>query len=261
MEMVPARRRVSLKVLAPALLVAAVAAQGCDIVTAELRHTETAEWRKTYDFQPGGRVEIVNVNGKIEVEPSTGNSVEVVAKKSAKGATPEAAKENLNRVEIVDSSTGSTIRVETKVQRGGWMNHGGANVTYTVKVPANAEQMIQVFIALLINAADAMNEQGVITLRTRRGVSDQEAVIAEVIDEGSGIPRSELTKIFEPFYTTKPAGRGTGLGLSVCYSIVAAHNGRIEVDSAVGAGTTFRVMLPNERAAGVQAPGPTPHAP
>ena len=90
MEMVPARRRVSLKVLAPALLVAAVAAQGCDIVTAELRHTETAEWRKTYDFQPGGRVEIVNVNGKIEVEPSTGNSVEVVAKKSAKGATPRA---------------------------------------------------------------------------------------------------------------------------------------------------------------------------
>ena len=98
-------------------------------------------------------------------------------------------------------------------------------------------------------------------LRTRRGVSDQEAVIAEVIDEGSGIPRSELTKIFEPFYTTKPAGRGTGLGLSVCYSIVAAHNGRIEVDSAVGAGTTFRVMLPNERAAGVQAAGPMPHAP
>ena len=128
------------------------------------------------------------------------------------------------------------------------------------EVPANAEQMIQVFIALLINAADAMKEQGVITLRTRRGVSDGEAVIAEVIDEGSGIPRSELTKIFEPFFTTKPPGRGTGLGLSVCYSIVAAHNGRIEVDSALGAGTTFRVMLPNERAAGVQPPGPTPHA-
>ena len=128
-------------------------------------------------------------------------------------------------------------------------------------VPANAEQLIQVFIALLINAADAMNEQGVITLRTRRGVADDEAAIAEVIDEGSGIARSELTKIFEPFYTTKPSGRGTGLGLSVCYSIIAAHNGRIEVDSALGAGTTFRVMLPNERAAGVQAPGPTSHAP
>jgi hypothetical protein len=137
--MVLARRRASLRVLAPALLVAAVAAQGCDIVTAELRHAETAEWRKTYDLQPGGRVEIINVNGKIEVEPSIGNSVEVVAKKSAKGATPEAAKENLNRVEIVDASAGSTIRVETKVQRGGWINSGGANVTYTVKVPANAD--------------------------------------------------------------------------------------------------------------------------
>ena len=128
------------------------------------------------------------------------------------------------------------------------------------KVPANTEQLIQVFIALLINAADAMNEQGVITLRTRRGVSDAEAVIAEVIDEGAGIGRNELTKIFEPFYTTKPPGRGTGLGLSLCYSIVAAHNGRIEVDSALGAGSTFRVMLPNERSEGSPAPAPTPEA-
>ena len=64
----------------------------------------------------------------------------MVARKTAKGATPEAAKENLNRVEIVDASSASSIRVETKVQRGGgWLNHGGATVTYTVKVPANAE--------------------------------------------------------------------------------------------------------------------------
>jgi two-component system NtrC family sensor kinase len=124
-------------------------------------------------------------------------------------------------------------------------------------VPANAEQLIQVFIALLINAADAMNEQGVITLRTRGGVSDMEAVVAEVIDEGSGIARSELTKIFEPFYTTKPPGRGTGLGLSVCYSIIASHGGRIEVDSAVGAGTTFRILLPNAKAPAPPAGGPT----
>jgi two-component system NtrC family sensor kinase len=124
-------------------------------------------------------------------------------------------------------------------------------------VPANAEQLIQVFIALLINAADAMNEQGVITLRTRRGVSDMEAVVAEVIDEGSGIARSELTKIFEPFFTTKPPGRGTGLGLSVCYSIIASHGGRIEVDSAVGAGTTFRILLPNAKAPAPPAGGTT----
>ena len=113
-----------------------------------------------------------------------------------------------------------------------------------VTVPANAEQLIQVFMALLINAADSMGESGGITIRTRRGLSNAEAVVAEVIDGGSGIQRSELTKIFEPFYTTKPPGRGTGLGLSVCYSIIANHGGRIEVDSAPGAGSTFRILLP-----------------
>jgi signal transduction histidine kinase len=114
--------------------------------------------------------------------------------------------------------------------------------------------------ALLINAADAMDEKGSITIRTRRGATDHEAAIAEVIDEGSRIPRTDLPKIFEPFFTTKPPGRGTGLGLSVCYSIIAAHGGRIEVDSALGAGSTFRVMLPNERP-GPQAQGPIPQTP
>ena len=115
-------------------------------------------------------------------------------------------------------------------------------------VPANAEQIIQVVMALLINAADAMNDRGTITIRTRRGGSDTAAAMVEVIDGGVGIPRAELTRIFEPFYTTKPAGRGTGLGLSVCYSIIDQHGGRIEVDSAVGAGSTFRILLPNDQA-------------
>ena len=118
-------------------------------------------------------------------------------------------------------------------------------------VPANAEQLIQVFMALLINAADAMSDAGRITIRTRRGISEAEAVVAEVIDEGSGIGRSDLPRIFEPFFTTKPPGRGTGLGLSVCYSIIADHGGRIEVDSAAGAGSTFRILLPG----GPVAPG------
>jgi len=109
---------------------------------------------------------------------------------------------------------------------------------------ANAEQLIQVFMALLINAVDAMSENGNITVRTRRGLTNQEAVVAEVIDEGHGITRTDLPKIFEPFYTTKPPGRGTGLGLSICYGIIAEHGGRIEVDSAIGAGSTFRVVFP-----------------
>jgi two-component system NtrC family sensor kinase len=111
-------------------------------------------------------------------------------------------------------------------------------------VLGNPEQLIQVFMALLINAMDAMSDAGVVAIRTRRGRNRNEAVIAEVIDEGHGIARTEQNKIFEPFFTTKAPGRGTGLGLSICYSIVAEHGGRIEVDSAPGRGSTFRIILP-----------------
>jgi two-component system NtrC family sensor kinase len=115
-------------------------------------------------------------------------------------------------------------------------------------VTANREQLVQVFMALLINAVDAMDERGTITIKTRHGRSAREAVVAEVIDEGVGIPRGDTSKIFEPFFTTKAPGRGTGLGLSICYGIIADHGGRIEVDSTPGAGSTFRILLPAEEA-------------
>jgi two-component system NtrC family sensor kinase len=110
-------------------------------------------------------------------------------------------------------------------------------------VRANAEQLVQVFMALLINAMDAMHEKGTVSLRTRWG-DDAKAVVAEIVDQGEGIRRADLPKIFEPFYTTKAPGRGTGLGLSICYAIVAEHGGRIEVDSTPGEGSVFRIILP-----------------
>lgn len=119
------------------------------------------------------------------------------------------------------------------------------------KVPkASGEQLVQVFMALLLNAMDAMaDRRGAITIRTRPGPSASEGVIAEVIDRGHGIPQTELSKIFEPFYTTKDPGKGTGLGLSICYGIIQEHGGRIEVESVVGQGTTFRALLPAVEAA------------
>jgi two-component system, NtrC family, sensor kinase len=114
-----------------------------------------------------------------------------------------------------------------------------------IAVHGSSEQLIQVVMALLINAGDAMNDEGIITLRTRCGITPHEAVVIEVIDEGQGIARSDLPKIFDPFFTTKAPGRGTGLGLSICYGIIAEHGGRIEVDSAPGAGSTFRILLPS----------------
>jgi len=108
---------------------------------------------------------------------------------------------------------------------------------------ANEEQLIQVFMALLLNALDAIEDKGVISLRTRND-DDQRLVVAEVIDHGHGIRSSDRTKIFEPFYTTKSPPRGTGLGLSICYAIVTEHGGRIEVDTVVDEGSVFRILLP-----------------
>jgi two-component system, NtrC family, sensor kinase len=68
--------------------------------------------------------------------------------------------------------------------------------------------------------------------------------VLDVVDEGHGIPRDSLPKVFEPFFTTKAPGRGTGLGLSICYGLVMEHGGLLSVDSALGLGATFRIMLP-----------------
>ncbi|MEO6528618.1 MAG: ATP-binding protein [Gemmatimonadaceae bacterium] len=110
-------------------------------------------------------------------------------------------------------------------------------------VRANEEQLIQVFMSLLLNAMDAMQQRGTVTLRTHWG-EDARSVVAEVLDQGEGIRGADLPKIFEPFFTTKAPGRGTGLGLSICYAIVAEHGGRIEVDSTPGEGSIFRIVLP-----------------
>ena len=115
--------------------------------------------------------------------------------------------------------------------------------TSLAPVQGNGEQLVQVFMALLLNAVDAMDGKGTVRLRTRDD-QQRQAIVAEVADEGAGIRPADMPKIFDPFYTTKPPGRGTGLGLSICYAIVAEHGGRIEVESAAGAGSVFRIVLP-----------------
>jgi PAS domain S-box-containing protein len=103
-------------------------------------------------------------------------------------------------------------------------------------------QLNQVFMNLLVNAGQAIEKQGTVTIRTRRDGEDR--VCVEIGDTGKGIAPENLNRVFEPFFTTKPVGKGTGLGLSLSYSIIERHQGRIEVDSRLGHGTTFRVLLP-----------------
>ena len=102
-------------------------------------------------------------------------------------------------------------------------------------------QLNQVFMNLLVNAAHAISRDGVITIRTGM---ENGWVRIDVSDNGAGIARQDLQRIFDPFFTTKPVGLGTGLGLSVSYSIIRKHGGEISVDSTVGVGTTFTVRLP-----------------
>ena len=106
------------------------------------------------------------------------------------------------------------------------------------------QQLNQVFLNLLVNAAHAIGEnQGTITVRTW---SENEFVFVSVADSGCGIPEEIQQRIFEPFFTTKEVGKGTGLGLSISYDIIRKHDGEITVESEVGRGTTFIVRLPVE---------------
>ena len=99
----------------------------------------------------------------------------------------------------------------------------------------------QVFLNLFLNARDAMSKGGWLTIRSR--IEDSQAII-EVADTGSGIPREHLSRIYDPFFTTKAPGQGTGLGLSVTYGAIQEHDGHIECESQPGQGTRFTLTLP-----------------
>jgi signal transduction histidine kinase len=113
-------------------------------------------------------------------------------------------------------------------------------------------QLNQVFMNLLVNAAQAIEKRGTITIRT--GAED-DGVYVEISDTGKGMTPEVQKRIFEPFFTTKPVGKGTGLGLSLSYGIVQKHHGRIEVSSVPGQGTTFRIRVPQRQSAAAE---PTP---
>ena len=110
-------------------------------------------------------------------------------------------------------------------------------------LPMDVQRMQEVFINLIINATQAIDRQGQITIRAALDVATDEVVI-EIQDNGQGIPEKNLARIFDPFFTTKEVGVGTGLGLSVVYGIVQQHRGSIAVQSKAGQGTSFFIRLP-----------------
>ena len=127
------------------------------------------------------------------------------------------------------------------------------NVNIVVDIPEgipavalDADEMKQAFVNIINNAFFAMPGGGSLTIRCRRetDTSGSKFVAMEFGDTGIGIPEAQLDKIFDPFFTTRTEGDATGLGLSISYMIIRDHGGHIEVESKVGAGSTFRVLLP-----------------
>jgi two-component system, NtrC family, sensor kinase len=107
-----------------------------------------------------------------------------------------------------------------------------------------SSQINQVLMNILVNAAHAIDADGVITIKTWQ---ENNNTIISISDTGCGMPPEVINKIFNPFFTTKPVGKGTGLGLSLSYNIIQKHHGHIDVQSQPGKGTTFVITLPQQQ--------------
>jgi signal transduction histidine kinase len=118
------------------------------------------------------------------------------------------------------------------------------------EILGDSNQLEQVFLNLITNAMDAMDlieRQKELTIGSELGKDKTfSSVAVSIKDTGAGIPPENLDKVFEPFFSTKPVGRGTGLGLSLSYGIIEAHRGKLEIKSQTGKGTEVKVILPVE---------------
>jgi signal transduction histidine kinase len=145
------------------------------------------------------------------------------------------------RTQDLRATVEAALRITTYLARKAQIEVISDLPAQSVMVTYDAQQIEQVLINLIQNAIQATPPHG--TLRVNLSQSGV-AVALAVQDTGSGISPENLRRIFDPFFTTKPPGEGTGLGLSVSYGIIARHHGRIDVESVVGQGTTFTILLP-----------------
>jgi signal transduction histidine kinase/CheY-like chemotaxis protein len=130
-------------------------------------------------------------------------------------------------------------------------------------IEADPQHIGQILVNLAVNAAHAMSDKGVLTFHTENvrveageieGLAPGNYVRLDVSDTGVGMDEATQARVFEPFYTTKAPGQGTGLGLSMVYGAVEAHGGRVTIDSTPGRGATFRILLPALEARAARAP-------
>jgi len=154
----------------------------------------------------------------------------------------------LDRVDTECLDLPDVLDAAVKVSEHQLRHHARLERCYgtTPFVSAAESQLVQVFTNLLVNAAQAIGDGRAASNRiTVSTFSDENGwAVVQIEDTGPGIPKADLKRIFDPFFSSKPMGIGMGLGLSICHNIIASLRGEIVVDSTVGVGTTFRVTLP-----------------
>lgn len=141
----------------------------------------------------------------------------------------------------LDEVIASAVRLLSHQQQSGNISFHTKSNGNLPPILGDPSQLQQALIALATNAVDAMPDGGTVTISSH---SSGNQVLVAVNDTGSGISPENISKIFEPFFTTKEVGRGTGLGLAVCYGILTEHGGTLDVQSTLGEGTTFTISLP-----------------
>jgi signal transduction histidine kinase len=178
----------------------------------------------------------------------------------------ERVRELVDLEAVVDSALAITrTRWHDLAVRDGRPIHVRRDIRRQPLVLGSPAELRELLVNLIINAIDAMPRGGELTLRLDErpepAPAERRLAMIEVMDTGVGIAPELRQQIFDSFFTTKPAGQGSGLGLAICQNIANLHGGRIELDSAVGAGTTFRVLLPLDEEAPVALDAPaTPAA-
>jgi signal transduction histidine kinase len=150
----------------------------------------------------------------------------------------------LDRARLSDIDLNGTLHTVVYIARSSIPTRVAIVEDYDLALPpveCNPSQLNQVFLNLITNASQAIDGDGEVRVTTR---ADGERVVVDIADNGSGIAADVLPHIFDTYYTTKPKGVGTGLGLPIARDIVRAHGGELSVTTEVGKGTTFSVVIP-----------------
>lgn len=226
------RARRAPELTAAAMMVAAlVALAGCDLMFAEFRAQASEIWTRSYPLAAGGRVELRNVNGSIEVEPSSGDTVEVRAEKRARGATDADARAALGRIEIVDEAHPNAVRIETRLPRTRAFGRSNASVHYRLTVPAGSTLDVRT-----VNGSITLTEvSGSLRAHTTNGAIRATRVSGSLeADTTNGAIEAELRAVAHAGLRLETTNGGIALAIPRdTRATIAARvaNGRIDVSS------------------------------